>query len=74
MKAGDARGMTLDQLEDQELKLKKESFNLRFQRATGQLENTARVRQVRRDIARMKTIAAQKRAGQPRAAATAKPE
>jgi len=74
MKAGDARGMTLDQLEDQVLKLKKESFNLRFQRATGQLENTARVRQVRRDIARMKTIAAQKRAGQPRAAATAKPE
>jgi large subunit ribosomal protein L29 len=74
MKAGDARGMTLDQLEEEVLKLKKESFNLRFQRATGQLENTARVRQVRRDIARMKTIAAQKRAGQPRAAATAKPE
>jgi len=74
MKAGDARGKTLDPLEDQVLKLKKESFNLRFQRATGQLENTARVRQVRRDIARMKTIAAQKRAGQPRAAATAKPE
>ena len=74
MKAGDARGMTLDQLEDEVLKLKKESFNLRFQRATGQLENTARVRQVRRDIARMKTIAAQKRAGQPRVAATAKPE
>jgi large subunit ribosomal protein L29 len=74
MKVGDARGMTLDQLEEEVLKLKKESFNLRFQRATGQLENTARVRQVRRDIARMKTIAAQKRAGQPRAAATAKPE
>jgi large subunit ribosomal protein L29 len=74
MKAGDARGMTLDQLEEEVLKLKKESFNLRFQRATGQLENTARVRQVRRDIARMKTIAAQKRAGQPRAAAAAKPE
>ena len=74
MKAGDARGMTLDQLEDEVLKLKKESFNLRFQRATGQLENTARVRQVRRDIARMKTIAAQKRAGQPRAVAAAKPE
>jgi large subunit ribosomal protein L29 len=74
MKVGDARGMTLDQLEEEVLKLKKESFNLRFQRATGQLENTARVRQVRRDIARMKTIAAQKRAGQPRAAAAAKPE
>ena len=43
-------------------KLKKEQFNLRFQRATGQLENTARVRQVRRDIARLKTIAVQKRA------------
>ena len=43
------------------LKLKKEQFNLRFQRATGQLENTSRVRQVRRDIARIKTVAAQKR-------------
>jgi large subunit ribosomal protein L29 len=74
MKPADVRGMTLDQLEDEVLKLKKESFNLRFQRATGQLENTARVRQVRRDIARIKTIAAQKRAGEPRAAARAKPE
>jgi large subunit ribosomal protein L29 len=45
------------------LKLKKEQFNLRFQRATGQLENTARVREVRRDIARLKTIAQHKRAG-----------
>jgi large subunit ribosomal protein L29 len=45
------------------LKLKKEQFNLRFQRATGQLENTARVREVRRDIARLKTFAQQKRAG-----------
>ena len=44
------------------LKLKKEQFNLRFQRATGQLENTSRVREVRRDIARIKTVAAQKRA------------
>ena len=52
MKLGEIRGMTLDQLEDEALKLKKERFNLRFQRATGQLENTARVRQVRRDIAR----------------------
>jgi large subunit ribosomal protein L29 len=57
--------MTLDQLDDEVLKLKKEQFNLRFQRATGQLENTARVRIIRRDIARMKTIAAQKRAGAP---------
>jgi large subunit ribosomal protein L29 len=63
MKPGDARAMTVDQLDDEVLKLKKERFNLRFQRATGQLENTARVREVRRDIARVKTIAAQKRAG-----------
>ena len=55
--------MTVDLLDDEALKLKKERFNLRFQRATGQLENTARVRQVRRDIARIKTIAAQKRSG-----------
>ena len=61
MKAADARAMTVDQLDDEVLKLKKEQFNLRFQRATGQLENTSRVRQVRRDIARIKTIAAQKR-------------
>ena len=63
MKASDARTMTVDQLDDEVLKLKKEQFNLRFQRATGQLENTSRVRQVRRDIARMMTIAKQKRAG-----------
>src|SRR5690349_5599704 len=62
MKAGDARAMTPDQLSDELMKLKKEQFNLRFQRATGQLENTGRVRTIRRDIARMKTIAAQKRA------------
>jgi large subunit ribosomal protein L29 len=71
MKAGDLRAMTVDQLDDEVLKLKKERFNLRFQRATGQLENTARVRQARRDIARIKTIAAQKRAGAPAAAAKA---
>jgi large subunit ribosomal protein L29 len=65
MKVADVRAMTLDQLDDEVLKLKKEQFNLRFQRATGQLENTARVRIIRRDIARMKTIAAQKRAGAP---------
>ena len=63
MKASDARAMTIDQLDDEVLKLKKEQFNLRFQRATGQLENTSRVRVVRRDIARLKTIGRQKRAG-----------
>jgi large subunit ribosomal protein L29 len=61
MKPADARAMSVDQLDDEVLKLKKEQFNLRFQRATGQLENTSRVRQVRRDIARIKTVAAQKR-------------
>ena len=60
----DLKAMTTDQLQDELLTLKKEQFNLRFQRATGQLENTARVRQVRRDIARLKTLAAQKRAGE----------
>jgi large subunit ribosomal protein L29 len=75
MKAADARAMTVDQLDDEVLKLKKEQFNLRFQRATGQLENSARVRLVRRDIARMKTIAAQKRAGnEPKVVAAPKPK
>ena len=55
--------MTIDQIDDEVLKLKKEHFNLRFQRASGQLENTARVREVRRDIARLKTIAVAKRQG-----------
>jgi large subunit ribosomal protein L29 len=73
MKAADARAMTLDQLDDEVLKLKKEQFNLRFQRATGQLENTSRVRVIRRDIARMLTIAAQKRAGMPEPVAKAAP-
>ena len=59
----DLRTLSNDQLSDELLKLKKEQFNLRFQRATGQLENTSRVRVVRRDIARIKTIAAQKRDG-----------
>jgi large subunit ribosomal protein L29 len=61
MKAADLRAMTVDQLDDEALKLKREQFNLRFQRATNQLENTARVRAVRRDIARIKTVASQKR-------------
>jgi len=62
IKSTDIRAMTVDQIDDEVLKLKKEQFNLRFQRATGQLENTARVREVRRDIARLKTVAQQKRA------------
>ena len=73
MKVEDIRAMSLDQMDDEVLKLKKERFNLRFQKATGQLENTARVRLVRRDIARLKTIAAMKRAGaEPAAAPKAK--
>jgi large subunit ribosomal protein L29 len=59
--------MTPDQLSEQLASLKKEQFNLRFQRATGQLENTARVRAVRRDIARIKTVQAQRRAGEKKA-------
>ena len=56
MKIADIRTKTVDELSDELLKLKKEQFNLRFQKATGQLENTARVRQVRRDIARIQTV------------------
>jgi len=55
MKFADAKQLTKDQVKDEILKLKKEQFNLRFQRATGQIENTARIRQIRRDIARLKT-------------------
>ncbi|MEM9471356.1 MAG: 50S ribosomal protein L29 [Pseudomonadota bacterium] len=55
MKASEVTQMTDDQLKDELLKLKKEQFNLRFQKASGQIDNTARVRQVRRDIARIKT-------------------
>jgi large subunit ribosomal protein L29 len=59
MKAHQVRSLTVDQLDDELIKLKKEQFNLRFQAASGQLENTARVRQIRRDIARIYTIARQ---------------
>ena len=62
MKGEDVRAMSPDQMSEELLRLKKEQFNLRFQRATGQLENTARVRQIRRDIARIQTIARQQRA------------
>ena len=60
MKASDLRTKTPDQLGDDLSSLKKEQFNLRFQKATGQLEKSSRVKQVRKDIARIKTIAAEK--------------
>ncbi len=56
MKAADLRTKTPDELTDALMNLRKEQFNLRFQKASGQLENTARARQVRRDIARLKTV------------------
>jgi large subunit ribosomal protein L29 len=62
MKIEDVRGMTPDQLAEALLNLKKEQFNLRFQAATGQVEKTHRVEQVRRDIARIKTVLRQKQA------------
>ncbi len=64
MKVEEIRDLSLDQLDDELIKLKKEQFNLRFQGATGQLENTARIRQVRRDVARIKTIRREKRAAE----------
>ena len=62
MKASEVRDLTLDEIETKIVELKKEQFNLRFQKATGQLENTTRARQVRRDIARLLTIQGQKQA------------
>jgi len=62
MAASDFRAKTADELKDQLLSLKKEQFNLRFQRATQQLEKPARVREVRREIARIKTVLAEKNA------------
>ena len=62
MKAGDVRAMTPDQLSDELLKLKKEQFNLRFQKATGQIEKTHRVNEVRKDIARIQTVLRAKQA------------
>lgn len=61
MKSADLRHKSEDELKGELIGLRKEAFNLRFQRATGQLENTARVGQVRRDIARIKTILTEKR-------------
>ncbi|HVJ55479.1 MAG TPA: 50S ribosomal protein L29 [Aliidongia sp.] len=63
MKGADVRAKTADELKTNLVDLKKEQFNLRFQRASGQLENTARVRQVRRDIARIKTVLGQRAGG-----------
>ena len=60
MKAEDLRAKTVDELNDEIESLAKEAFNLRFQKASGQLENTARVRAVRRDMARVKTVLKQK--------------
>ncbi len=60
MKISEIRDLTPDQLRDQLVKLKREQFNLRFQKATGQLSNTSRVRNVRRSVARVKTIERQK--------------
>ena len=68
---GDLTQLSKDQLQDELLSLKKEQFNLRFQRATGQLENTSRVRVVRRDIARIKTLQSRQRAAAAPAAAAA---
>jgi large subunit ribosomal protein L29 len=62
MKASDVRALSDDQKNDELAKLKKEQFNLRFQKATGQLEKTARFNEIRKDIARIKTIARQKAA------------
>ena len=60
MKASDLKTKTSDELTDELGKLKKEQFNLRFQRATGQLEKTSRIKEIRRDVARIKTVARQK--------------
>jgi large subunit ribosomal protein L29 len=64
MKINQIRDLTLDQLEDEVIKLKREQLNLRFQKATAQLGNTARVRDVRRTIARIKTVEREKRAAE----------
>ncbi len=64
MKASDVKALTDDQLQDELISLKKEQFNLRFQTATGQIENTARIREVRRTVARIKTVQGERRAAQ----------
>ena len=72
-KVADLRAKTSDQLQDQLLQLKKEQFNLRFQKATGQLESTARVRDVRRDIARILTVLDERTAAKATATASSGP-
>jgi large subunit ribosomal protein L29 len=80
MKFAEIRAKSDDELKESMVGLRKEAFNLRFQRASGQLENTARVRAIRRDIARIKTALSQRKAGAPapakktKAAASAKPK
>ncbi len=68
MKISEIRDLTPDQLRDELIRLKKEQFNLRFQKATGQLSNTARVREVRRTIAKLKTVERQKQGAAPETA------
>jgi large subunit ribosomal protein L29 len=63
MKLNEIKDLTPDQLRDELIKMKREQFNLRFQKATGQLSNTSRVREVRRTIARIKTVEREKQAG-----------
>lgn len=75
MKVADVRTKTEDEMKDSLASLRKEAFNLRFQRASGQLENTARVRGIRRDIARIKTVLTERGKGiGPKAAPAAKPK
>ena len=74
MKASDVRSKSVDELKDELLKLRKEQLNLRFQRSTGQLENVSTVRQVRKDIARIKTVLTEKDKGIDVAAPKAKKE
>jgi large subunit ribosomal protein L29 len=69
MKMSDVRAFSKDQLKDEILKLRKEQLNLRFQKAQGQMEKSSRIRQIRRDIARLKTAQTQ---SQPSAATAAK--
>jgi large subunit ribosomal protein L29 len=73
MKTADSRAKTEDQLKAELLQLSKEQFNFRFQKSTGQLENTARVRIVRRDIAKIRTLLAETKQGKAAPAKAAKP-